>query len=349
MLSEGTDQVAKPIISILIDTYNHERYIEQAVVSALEQDIPASEYEILVVDDGSTDRTPDIVKKFARRVRLLSKKNGGQASAFNAAFPELRGEIIAFLDGDDWFVPGKLSAVMTALEQHPEAVSVGHGRYERYEETGDICARVPGQSMLLDLKSPEVAGRLFFGLLGWVITSALTVRRNAVERVMPIPNRLRFCADNPIAVSALAGGAYILDRPLCYYRQHSENLCAGADQSAIKARQRYEIYKVIFDVLKPLLPRLGVPSESATALLSSWTEVSRSYLKEFGGSRTESFRTEMGAARETVGASFQYRLFKYFVVGGATLLLPPRQFYRVRDWYARRNLGAVREQFARGR
>jgi glycosyltransferase involved in cell wall biosynthesis len=92
----------KPILSVLIDTYNHERYIEQAVVSAIEQDFAASEYEIIVVDDGSTDRTPEIVRKFAPRVRLLRKRNGGQASAFNAAFPELRGDVIAFLDGDDW-------------------------------------------------------------------------------------------------------------------------------------------------------------------------------------------------------------------------------------------------------
>jgi glycosyltransferase involved in cell wall biosynthesis len=339
----------RPILSVLIDTYNHERYIEQAVVSALEQDIPASDYEILVIDDGSTDRTPEIVQKFAPRVRLLRKKNGGQASAFNTAFPELAGSVIAFLDGDDWFAPGKLGTVMTALEQHPEAIAVGHGYYELDETTRDVRPRVPPRSMLLDMKSPQVAQQLFHGLLAWVLMGALTVRRNAVERVIPIPERLFFCADNPIAVSALAGGAYILDRPLFYYRHHSENLCATSNESARKARRRYEIYRVIFDVLKPLLPRLGVPPESATALLSSLTDISRSHLKEFGGSRAETFRTEMGALQEFVGASLQYRLFKYFVVGGATLLLRPGQFYRLRDWYGRHNLGQVREQFARTR
>src|SRR6516225_6649559 len=106
-----------PLLTVLIDTYNHERYIEQAVISAIEQDFPSSAYEILVVDDGSTDRTPEIVSKFAPRVRLLQKKNGGQASAFNAAFPEIRGDIVAFLDCDDWFAPRKLTAVMHALEE----------------------------------------------------------------------------------------------------------------------------------------------------------------------------------------------------------------------------------------
>src|SRR5258705_12191269 len=108
----GRYDIMKPLVSVLVDTYNQERYIEQAIVSVLEQDFPPDDYEIVVVDDGSTDGTREIVRKFEPRVRLLRKDNGGQASAFNAAVPELRGEIIAFLDGDDWFAPAKLSAVM---------------------------------------------------------------------------------------------------------------------------------------------------------------------------------------------------------------------------------------------
>src|ERR1039458_8786747 len=101
--------MTNPILSVLIDTFNHERYIEQAILSVLEQDFPSADSEIVVVDDGSTDHTPEIVRKFAPRVRLLSKKNGGQASAFNVAIPKLRGQVVAFLDGDDWFAQGKLT------------------------------------------------------------------------------------------------------------------------------------------------------------------------------------------------------------------------------------------------
>ncbi|HMD41199.1 MAG TPA: glycosyltransferase [Candidatus Acidoferrum sp.] len=80
--------MAKPFVSVLIDTYNHERFIEKAIVSVLEQDFPAGEREILVVDDGSTDRTAEIVRKFGPHLKLLQKANGGQASAFNAGIPE---------------------------------------------------------------------------------------------------------------------------------------------------------------------------------------------------------------------------------------------------------------------
>src|SRR5260370_20441118 len=94
----------------MIDTYNHERFIEQAIVRVLEQDFSASEREIIVVDGRSTDRTPEIVKKFEPCVRLLRKENGGQASAFNAGIPECKGEILAFLDRDDWGGKKKPSA-----------------------------------------------------------------------------------------------------------------------------------------------------------------------------------------------------------------------------------------------
>src|ERR1700726_5204623 len=98
-----------PLITALIDTYNHELFIEDAINSVLSQDFSRSEIEILVVDDGSTDKTPEIVRKFGPRVRLIRKANGGQASAFNAGVPEAQGEIVAFLDGGDWWARNKLS------------------------------------------------------------------------------------------------------------------------------------------------------------------------------------------------------------------------------------------------
>jgi glycosyltransferase involved in cell wall biosynthesis len=108
-----------PAVTILIDTYNHERFIEEAIVSVLEQDFPRADTEILVVDDGPTDRTPEIVRKFQPHVRLIQKTNGGQASAFNAGIPEARGDIVAFLDGNDWWVKEKLSVVVDYLAARP--------------------------------------------------------------------------------------------------------------------------------------------------------------------------------------------------------------------------------------
>jgi glycosyltransferase involved in cell wall biosynthesis len=340
--------ITKPILSVLIDTYNHERYIEQAVVSAIEQDFPRSEYEIVVMDDGSTDRTPEIVGKFGPRVRLLSKKNGGQASAFNAALPELRGELVAFLDGDDWWVPGKLATVTTALEQNPGIAGVGHGYYEFNETTGESKLRKAPQPLFVGLSTPEAARKCWLDLT-YVHMAAFTVRRSVLDECIPIPETLIFDSDAPIAMAAIAHGALLLDQPLFYYRVHSNNLVGGVDQDdGIRLRRKYEMGDEMFEVLYPLLLRMGVPRDSVSALLDEqWVHLTRHMLSVYGGSRVKAFQTEMRHFRYTCkDPGLAYRLFKYAVVGAATFAIGPRTFYRLRDWYGRQNLGRLREYFA---
>jgi glycosyltransferase involved in cell wall biosynthesis len=116
-----------PLVPVLIDTYSHERLIEPALVSVLEQNFSAAEMEILVVDDGPTDRAPEIVRKFGARVRLMKKANGGHASAFNAGIPEARGPIVAFLDGDEWWAHSRLTLVKQAVNADSAVGIVGNG------------------------------------------------------------------------------------------------------------------------------------------------------------------------------------------------------------------------------
>lgn len=333
-----------PGLSVLIDTYNHERYIEQAIISVLEQDFPASDMEVVVVDDGSIDQTPEIVRKFIPRVRLLRKKNGGQASAFNAAFPEVKGEIVSFLDGDDWFAPGKLTAVMNALEQHPEAASASHGYVEFHEATAQQIARTPSHIGLVDLFRPEIAASFFDGLSNCVQMGALTARKSTWNHVHPIPERLIFCGDNPIVMASLAKGTYILEQPLFYYRFHSSNLCATSHDDPERARRRFDIYQTMVEIMEPLLARTGVPDDSVAALLRPyWCGYRRSYLYQYGGSRLDTFRTELSGIKiETQQTSARYRLFRYAILA-ASLMLPARQFYKARTWYQQRNLGLIRE------
>ena len=340
--------MVKPILSVLIDTYNHEHHIEQAIVSAIEQDFPPADFEILVVDDGSTDRTPDIVHKFAPRVRLLRKKNGGQASAFNAAVPEARGELVAFLDGDDWWLPGKLAAVTAALEKNPGIAGVGHGYYEFIEATGESKLRKAPQPLLMGLSTPEAARQCWLDLT-YVHLAAFTVRRSILDKCIPIPENLIFDADAPIAMAAIAHGALLLDQPLLYYRIHSNNLVGASDQQdGSVLRRKYEMGDEMFGVVYRMLLRMGVPPDSVSAFLDEeWVHHTRHMLRVCGGSRKKTFQTEMRHFRYTCkDPSLAYRLFKYAVVGAATLAIPPRTFYRLREWYGRQNLGRLREYFA---
>src|SRR5260370_42481676 len=97
-----------PFFTVLIDAYNYGEYIEEAVESALAQDFPAEQREILVVDDGSTDDTHERLRKYGEAIRYLRKPNGGQAAAFNFSFDHARGESIALLDADEALISAKI-------------------------------------------------------------------------------------------------------------------------------------------------------------------------------------------------------------------------------------------------
>src|SRR5262250_1213744 len=182
-----------PLVTALIDTYNHEHFIADAINSVLEQNLQSSDVEILVVDDGSSDHTRDIAQKFSPRMRLLSKTNGGQASAFNAGIREARGEIVAFLDGDDWWARGKLTAIVGAFAANPAVGLIGHGLTEVCRD-GRRRTETPRQAQHLRVTSVDQAKkfRLQRGFLG---TSRMAYRREALRRIGPVPEVLTFEAD----------------------------------------------------------------------------------------------------------------------------------------------------------
>jgi glycosyltransferase involved in cell wall biosynthesis len=338
----------KPLITALVDTYNHEKYIEHALVSVLEQGLSPAELEIVVVDDGSTDNTGSIVQKFVPRVKYIRKKNGGQASAFNAGFAETSGEIVALLDGDDWWAEGKLATVVEALEQTPGVAAVGHGYYECIEETKEERVCVPPARRIVNTATLE-ATRSALTAWPYLLPSALTVRRRVLEWTMPLPEEMVFMADSAIQVAAMVMGALILEQPLFYYRRHAENLYAIDPENEAKARRKVEMTELVYGRVFKMLIELGVPEESVSTLLEgTWMDAKRSRLTKYGGSRLEAFQTEMQSFRAGFkNPSAGYRLFKYLVVGAATLLLPARRFYELRNWYAQKELGRYRARLVR--
>lgn len=110
------------LVSIIIPVYNCARFIAEAVQSALDQDYTAK--EVIVVNDGSTDNTIEVLQRFGNRIRLIDQKNGGPPQARNTGLRAARGEYIAFLDSDDIWLQGKLTAQATHLDSHPEVGTV---------------------------------------------------------------------------------------------------------------------------------------------------------------------------------------------------------------------------------
>lgn len=335
--------MGKPFVSVLIDTYNHERFIEEAIVSVLEQDLPASDREILVVDDGSTDRTQEIVRKFEPRVHLLRKENGGQASAFNAGIPECRGEIIGFLDGDDWWEKSKLSVVARELSTHPEIGTIGHGLYEVDEAGKRLASNTPNRVYETRLKEPPEA-KEFIPLRSFLGTSRLTVRRPILQLVTPLPEALKVEADEFLATHAtVLGGAKVLEQPLTNYRFHSGNLYQFSEWNAVKARRKLESLACILRDLPPRLLQASISPEVIEILRADvWIDAERLRLSLGEGWGWETFRVEREANRKAYrGASFGYHLFHGAVLGAAAVL-PPAVFYRLRRWYTKQGLARTR-------
>jgi glycosyltransferase involved in cell wall biosynthesis len=326
--------IGRPFISVLIDTYNHERFIEQALVSVLEQDVAEAEREVIVVDDGSTDRTPEIVRKFEPRVRLIRKVNGGQASAFNAGIPECTGKIVAFLDGDDWWAPGKLGAVADALAADAGVGLVGHGITEVYtdgREHTELLRETP--RFRLDSKAGAKAFRLRKSFLG---TSRMTCRTEILGKIGRVPEALTFQADEYLfTLAGLFGDVLILRESLTFYRLHESNAFQIADGSNAAVRRKQQVLAALARSLREKLRELHEPDDVAKIILESVeTEADFLRLLADGGFPWETVRTELRNYRIThEKASLAHWFFKC-----ATLLpacvLPARLYYSLRRRFA---------------
>ena len=108
-----------PLVSVVIPVYNGERFLAEAIESALSQTYPA--IEVIVIDDGSTDGTSAVIKGFGTSVQSLQQENAGVANARNAGINIARGDLIAFLDADDVWLPSKITRQVQAFQSNPGA------------------------------------------------------------------------------------------------------------------------------------------------------------------------------------------------------------------------------------
>ena len=208
--------------SILINNYNYAAYLGEAIDSALAQDW--DDVEVIVVDDGSTDGSAAVLDAYEDRVVVVRKPNGGQASAFNAGFEHATGSIVFLLDADDLFLPGKVRAVLEALEEarelewcfHPLAYQGGEGPEQR-GATGVVDAR----ATMRQGRAPGVLASA---------TTGLAFRRTLLDEILPMPEAIRITADNYLKAVALSlAPGRVLDERLAVQRIHGANLYTGAD------------------------------------------------------------------------------------------------------------------------
>jgi hypothetical protein len=321
-----------PLVSVVVDTYNHEAFVGEAITSVLQQEYELGAVEVLVVDDGSRDGTAKQLSAFADRVRIVRKENGGQASALNLGVSLAKGEIIAFLDGDDWWHPRKLQTVVGYLLVNPAVGMVGHGIVE---VTADVKrALEPGKVIRFDLKSES--GRATLKRVSCFLgTSRLTCRRSVLERLLPIPEALVIEADEYLfTLGGAVAEVAVLDEPLCYYRLHGQNLYQFGDYDPVRLKRKHLALAALVDTLPTRLRALGLSEESADKVVENTAlDARRLGLVTDGGHIGMAFPVEWASMR---AYSEQWTVGRWPIKAVMLLLalaLPPRLFYRLRRRY----------------
>jgi len=207
--------ITPPKVTVIIPTYNCARYIGEAVDSVLAQTYPV--HEILVVDDGSTDNTRDVLSKYREPVRYIPQKNAGPPAARNNGILQATGDYIAFLDSDDLWLPHKLQAQMECFQQHPEYGMV-YCDMKTFDDTGIL-----EESVKITRHLTYYTGDIFPQLFAETIfqTSALVVRRTCFDKVGLLDTTLPMGDDYEIFLR-LARYYHVgcVDEPLILYRQH---------------------------------------------------------------------------------------------------------------------------------
>jgi glycosyltransferase involved in cell wall biosynthesis len=201
--------------SIIISCYNKADYIAEAVESALDQSHSAT--EVIVVDDGSCDASPDVLRAFEGRATVITKPNGGQASALNAGFARSTGDIVIFLDGDDLLMPDVVERVMAAWRPNYSKI---HFPLQKITAAGAVLAGavLPPHKELPHGDLAPLVRR--FGLYPSPPMSGNAFSRGFLRHVMPLhePPYAGF-ADTPlIGLAGLLGEIGALATPGGFYR-----------------------------------------------------------------------------------------------------------------------------------
>lgn len=230
MPNEG---VGAPRISVVIPVFNGARTIARALKSVLDQTHRA--HEIVVIDDGSTDETPAIVRAHGSPTRLIRQANAGPAAARNRGVEACSGEWIAFLDADDWYYPERLALHATLIREHPDVDFVignfdyrdAHGEFLRTSMADcafgrELLARL-GEQGRGSLDAQQI-GRYLRGQFS--DTRTLTVPRQTFRDLGGFPQDLRICEDLVflIRLCARSSRAGVTCRPTAVYCLHDAGL-----------------------------------------------------------------------------------------------------------------------------
>jgi glycosyltransferase involved in cell wall biosynthesis len=226
LASPSSNPPSNPLVSIIISNYNYAKFLRTAIDSALQQTY--SNIETIVIDDGSTDDSHDLIASYGDQIIAFLKTNGGHASTFNAGFAASQGQVICFLDADDFFEPDKVEKVVETLNHFPQIGWVFNALKlfdTQTNETLGVTRAFPSQakdqSDYCDFRQSIRQGQLNFYPPS---TSGLCFKRDLLSKILPLPEALQIAADRYLVNAAIIlSPGYFFQAPLTHQGIHDNN------------------------------------------------------------------------------------------------------------------------------
>ena len=211
------------LVSVVITNYNYERFLAKCIDSVLSQSWPQK--EVIVVDDGSTDRSAEVIRDYGDNVTAIFKENGGQCSAANEGYAASHGDIVIFLDSDDYLLEGAIAAIVAPAGKD-RSVSKCQGYLLAIDEAGRPTGRTIPKKLSPSGNYREMT--LLYGPSALIsaYTSGNAWSRWFLEQVMPLPvsDFKSMGVDGSLnAISTLFGRTESINTTVAAYRIHGAN------------------------------------------------------------------------------------------------------------------------------
>jgi len=214
-----------PKVSVVIPTYNSAALVREAIQSALNQTY--SDFEVIVVDDGSRDNTESVVRSFGDKVCYVKQDNRGAGAARNHGIIRSQGKYVAFLDADDLWLPGKLAEQIPLLDRDPEIGLV-------YSDWAVVAEKGKAEPSYLTNR-PAVSGYVFDELVQWgfILTSGTVVRRSCLDDVGCFDESLSIAQDFDLWIRiCYRWKIALVNKPLVIKRNRDGNLSSNLLKTA---------------------------------------------------------------------------------------------------------------------
>ncbi len=257
-------------VSVIIPAYNGDRYIGEAINSILAQTY--DDYEIIVVDDGSTDNTAQVIQQYGEQIQYFSQTNQGVAASRNLGLNAAKGEYIAFLDQDDLFLPQKLLDQVALLEENP-SLGIANSGWQIVDQQGQVQAAVEPWEKIPQLKLAD--------LIIWkpVFLGAMLFRHSWLKRSGGFDTTLEQTPDVDLVLrlAALGCAAAWVKQTTVKYRQHDGN---ASNNALLQAQELDQILARFFtqDNLSPEVKILAAESRYQSLIWSAWRLHQTGYL-----------------------------------------------------------------------